>query len=227
MSTTYSIVTLLYLFDEVEERIIIEIKAVIPEPEPAINNSDRIAWLENAYQLLQTELLPEAPECLSITFGFPSTGARKTKNQRIGEYAHQFLQGNHEQLTNTGFISLHPTIFNNPSRVLDVLLHEMIHAATPGDGHKGLFPKLAKRCGLAGKMTATTAGPALKEQLDKFLADRLPVMPPGYGDLSPARKKQTTRMLKYVCPSCSQIIRAATDELNAVCGECAEQFVRG
>jgi len=75
-------------------------------------------------------------------------------------------------------------------------------------------------------MTATTAGSALKEQLDQFLTDKLPPMPPGYGDLSPQRKKQTTRMLKYICPVCEQIIRAASEELNAVCGECAEQYVR-
>jgi len=95
--------------------------------EPSANNSDRIAWLEQAYQLLRTELLSEAPERITIVFGFPSTGARKSKNQRIGEYAHQFMQGYPDHPSNSGLISLHPTIFNNPARVLDVLLHEMIH----------------------------------------------------------------------------------------------------
>jgi hypothetical protein len=95
---------------------------------PGVTNSERIDWLEQAYRLLREELLPEAPERISITFGFPSTGARKSKNQRLGEYAHQFLQGYPDYPINGGFISLHPTIFNNPSRVLDVLLHEMIHA---------------------------------------------------------------------------------------------------
>jgi hypothetical protein len=225
MSTNYFIVTHLYHFDELEEPVTVETKEVIVPP--ACNNSDRISWLEKAYQLLRIELLPEAPELISLTFGFPSTGARKTKNQRIGEYAHQFLQGNDEQLTNTGFISLHPTIFNNPARVLDVLLHEIIHSVCPEAGHRGMFRTLAKRVGLTGQMTATTAGPALKEQLDYFLADKLPPMPPGYGDLAPQRKKQTTRMLKYVCPECGQIIRAASEELNAVCGECVLQYERG
>jgi len=196
-----------------------------PIKEPAINNSDRIKWLEDAYQLLRSELLPEAPERITIVFGFPSKGCRPSKNQRIGEYAHQFMQGYPEYPVNSGLISLHPTIFNDPTRVLDVLLHEMVHAATPGDGHRGGFPKLARRVGLTGKMTATVAGPQLKKKLDHFISDVLPPMPPGYGDLAPKRKKQTTRMLKYVCTECGQIIRAANDNLYCVCGNCDEMYL--
>ena len=195
------------------------------EDASGVFNSERIEWLERAYRLLREELLPEAPERISITFGFPSTGARKSKNQRIGEYAHQFLQGYPDYPTNSGFISLHPTIFNNPSRVLDVLLHEMIHAACPDAGHKGMFRTLAKRVGLTGKMTSTVAGPELAEKFETWLQNSLPPMPPGYGDLAPVRKKQSTRMRKYVCPNCGQIICAATDELYAFCGHCVEQYL--
>ena len=118
--------------------------------EPAIRNSDRIAWLEQAYKVMREDFLPEAPERITIAFGFPSTGARKSKNRRLGEYADRFMQGYPDHPVNSGLISLHPTIFNDPSRVLDVLLHEMIHAATPGEGHRGRFKTLAKRVGLAG-----------------------------------------------------------------------------
>jgi hypothetical protein len=191
---------------------------------PGVTNSERIDWLEQAYRLLREELLPEAPERISITFGFPSTGARKSKNQRLGEYAHRFMQGYPDHPVNSGFISLHPTIFNNPSRVLDVLLHEMIHSACPEAGHKGMFRTLARRVGLTGKMTATVAGPELTTKLEGFLTDRLPPMPPGYGDIAPLRKKQSTRMRKYLCPECGQIIRAASDELYAICGHCAKRY---
>ena len=203
-------------------------KEVITQPmdEPAIRNSDRIAWLEKAYQVLRREFLPEAPERITIAFGFPSTGARKSKNRRLGEYADRFMQGYPDYPVNSGLISLHPTIFNDPSRVLDVLLHEMIHAATPGEGHRGMFRAMAKRVGLAGRMTATVAGPELKQRLEKLLTDHLTPMPPGYGDLAPERKKQATRMRKYVCPECGQIIRAATDDLYAFCGHCVEQFIQ-
>ena len=193
-----------------------------PEIQETVNNSDRIAWLEQAYALLRTELLHEAPPHISITFGFPSTGARKSSNQRLGEYAHRFIKGNKIL---DGFISLHPTIFNEPSRVLDVLLHEMIHAAVPEAGHRGPFRKLALRCGLTGKMTSTVAGPDLKSKFETWLKDRLPLMPPGYGDLAPSRKKQTTRMLKYVCPGCGQIIRSACDNLYCMCGHCDELYL--
>ena len=184
-------------------------------------NSDRIAWLEKAYALLRDELLPEAPERVTITFGSPSKGARPSRNQRIGEYAH-FLK---DCEAGPGLLTLHPTVFSDPSRVLDVLLHEMIHAARPNDGHRGQFPRLAKRVGLAGKMTATVAGPELKAKLAGFLADRLPPMPNGHGDLNADRKTQSTRLRKYVCPACGQIVRAATDCLNAVCGDCDAHFI--
>ena len=184
-------------------------------------NSERVAWLEKAYKLLRDELLPEAPERVTITFGFPSKGARPSRNQRIGEYAH-FLENCD---AGPGLLTLHPTIFREPARVLDVLLHEMIHAACPNDGHRGQFPKLAKRVGLTGRMTATVAGDELKAKLEGFLADRLPPMPNGHGDLTSDRKKQSTRLRKYVCPSCGQIVRAATDCLNAVCGDCDAHFI--
>ena len=76
------------LDQEAQEIVLVE-TVVIEPPEqivPEVSNSGRIDWLEQAYQLLREELLPEAPESISITFGFPSTGARKSKNQRLGEY---------------------------------------------------------------------------------------------------------------------------------------------
>jgi hypothetical protein len=183
-------------------------------------SSERIAWLEKAYALLRSELLPEAPERVTISFGFPSKGARPSRNQRIGEYAN-FLQ---DCDAGPGLLTLHPTIFQDPSRVLDVLLHEMIHAARPNDGHRKDFPRLAKRVGLTGKMTATVAGPELRERLSAMLADKLPPMPKGHGDLNADRKKQSTRLRKWICPACGQIVRAASDCLNAVCGDCDAHF---
>ena len=91
------------------------------------------------------------------------------------------MQGYPDYPVNGGLISLHPTIFNDPSRVLDVLLHEMIHAIVPKADHRVEFRVLAKRVGLTGKMTATVAGPELKHKLDRLLADRLAPMPSGYG----------------------------------------------
>lgn len=55
------------------------------------------------------------------------------------------------------------------SRVLDVLLHELIHATVGLDEkHGGQFKKLAKACGLTGKMTATVAGEQLQAELTQI-----------------------------------------------------------
>lgn len=52
-------------------------------------------------------------------------------------------------------------------RVLDILLHELIHCATPGEKHGGDFKRIAKALGLCGKMTATYA------EEGSYLHDRL------------------------------------------------------
>jgi hypothetical protein len=47
---------------------------------------------------------------------------------------------------------------DEPIRVLDILLHELIHAQVgTAAGHKGPFKKLMKEFGLVGKATATYA----------------------------------------------------------------------
>lgn len=59
-------------------------------------------------------------------------------------------------------------VLDDTVRVLDVLLHELIHCAVGIDeGHKGEFRRVAKAFGLAGKMTATYAeeGSELYERL--------------------------------------------------------------
>lgn len=60
---------------------------------------------------------------------------------------------------------------SDPVRVLDILLHEMIHAAVGvEEGHKGNFRKMALDFGLRGKMTATYAeeGSDLHKRLMKL-----------------------------------------------------------
>lgn len=64
---------------------------------------------------------------------------------------------------------------DNPLRVLDILLHELIHAAVGcKEKHRGNFRKLALEFGLAGKMTATYAeiGSPLYKELYK-IAEKL------------------------------------------------------
>lgn len=84
-------------------------------------------------------------------------------------------------------------------RVLDVLLHELVHAADDCEhGHKGPFVKAVRALGLEGKPTHTTAGKDLKKRLSALAKDLGPyphtLLSASYGP-----KPQTTRMLKVVC----------------------------
>ncbi len=105
-------------------------------------------------------------------------------------------------------IFLAPT-YNNTLRVLDVLLHELCHAALPdGTKHGAPFGKLARHMGMEGKMTATTATPELVERLKAELLPTLgeyphPVLKPG----SSGVKKQGTRMIKCTCPASGYVVR--------------------
>lgn len=60
----------------------------------------------------------------------------------------------------------------DPSRVADILTHELVHAAVGlKHGHKKPFAKVAKALGLAGKMTATVAGDAWRVWAEPLLND--------------------------------------------------------
>ncbi len=104
---------------------------------------------------------------------------------------------------------------DEPTRVLDVLAHELVHAVVGTEaGHKGPFRALATAIGLEGKMTATTAGPALLSRLH-VLASMLGPYP--HAMLSPSAgglKKQTTRMLKVTCADCGCIVRMTRQWLD-------------
>lgn len=117
----------------------------------------------------------------------------------------------------------------DPSRVIDVLLHEMIHARLGGQfGHKKEFKRLALACGLEGKMTATVAGEWLKEEIENWVKE-LGVYPHSQLDLSKA-KKQTTRLLKCSCESCGYIARVTSkwiDEIGAPICPCNNDPMTG
>ncbi len=165
-------------------------------------NSDRIIWLEKAYNQIRKDLIPEAPKKINISYGFPAIGHLRSKNRIIGEHWSGFSNGK--------FISLHPLLGRDAMKLLEVLVHEMIHTAYPHDGHRGNFPKVAKRVGLIGKMTSTFAGPELKECLNDLLG-KLGPFPEGHGDLI-RRNKQRARLIKLVC-ECPRIIRTSRYEM--------------
>jgi hypothetical protein len=80
---------------------------------------------------------------------------------------------------------------DDPIRVLDILLHELIHAQVgTAAGHKGPFKKMAKEFGLEGKATATFAaeGSELWKQLS-HISEQLGPYP--HKKMVPGLKKKT------------------------------------
>lgn len=137
------------------------------------------------------------PKDCKVSVGFPGGGSAR---KRIGEC---WPRSRSSIKVNEIFIN--PKI-TNVKQIVDVLIHEAIHAADDcASGHKGFFFKTAKSVGLEGKMTATHAGPVLAEWIDSKIA----CMPAfAYGSLNlDGRKKQSTRMVKVVCMDCGYTLR--------------------
>lgn len=137
------------------------------------------------------------PADCKVSVGFPGGGSAR---KRIGEC---WPRARSSQKVNEIFIN--PAI-TDVRKVVDVLVHEAIHAADDcASGHKGFFRRTALAVGLEGKMTATHAGKELAAKIDQWIAK----MPPfDYGSLNlDGRKKQTTRMVKVTCMDCGYTLR--------------------
>jgi hypothetical protein len=181
---------------------------------------NREAWLQHAAELMRPWLTEAGVECpaVHVSVGFPSRSALSRNRQRIGECwaAKQSADG-------VSHIFITPLIAEG-NRALDVLLHEMVHAAVGTEcGHKGPFVRVAKAVGLTGKMTATEASPELTARLNAL---GLPPYP--HAALNPAmgRKKQSTRLLKVACEVDDYIVRMSRTTIDEkglpICPVCHE-----
>jgi len=132
-------------------------------------NTTREAWLEAAAAKLaafisdNTELTVPP---VRISVGFPVGSRGGTKSTAIGSCHPGALAADGiAQL----FIS--PALADS-SRVMDVLLHELLHASLPtGTGHRAPFSRAAKACGLKAPFTATTATAELMEVLAAYIVE--------------------------------------------------------
>jgi hypothetical protein len=158
----------------------------------------REAWLTKAVARLRPKFEddPEItlPEKVRVSCGWPSSGGLKETNATIGQCWLPLSAADGV-----------PQVFISPKlsdgvRVLDVLLHELIHACFPeGTGHKTPFKQAAKRLGLEGKATATEAGAELKTELEAIVAALGDYPHAELRKLASGGKKQSTRMLKIHC----------------------------
>ena len=183
---------------------------------------NRETWLRAAYAIVRKELLPQAPVQVAISWSFPSKGGTKSSRRTIGEC--HYKGGSAVKVEGDRVILVSPTL-QEPYALIEVLVHEMVHAALPmGSGHRAPFSRLAKSIGLVKPWTATTAGPDLKAKIEGWLK-RLPAWPGGYLRIVSTQKN---RQLKAVC-SCEtpRILRGSKATFEAgpiLCGLCDEAF---
>jgi len=129
----------------------------------------REAWLNKAVELLRPHFLHyklEIPEKVAVTCGWPSKGGLSTSTPRLGECwpASCTFDG-----INQIFIT--PTLKEHV-RVLETLVHELVHACLPDDEKHGpRFKNAIKDIGLEGKVSATVAGADLVVRLEAIGAE--------------------------------------------------------
>jgi hypothetical protein len=182
----------------------------------------RESWLDRATILVRPlfDAAGAGPyPLLRTSCGWPGGGTRS----RIGECWSQTCS---DDTSTEIFIS---PVLDDPVQVLDVLVHELVHAIVGCEhGHKAPFRKLAIAVGLTGKMTATEATPELKAKLEK-IAKKLGPYP--HAKLSRStRKKQTTRMIKCECKGCGFVCRTTRTWLDLlgppICPGCENTMTR-
>jgi hypothetical protein len=167
----------------------------------------REQWMQRAVELMRPHVRERAGldvPTVAVSVGFPyGRGGRHA----IGQCHYQTADG-------APALFIHPSL-DDGARVLDVLMHEALHAALPaGTGHRKAFAHAALACGLAGKPTATVAGEALKPTLAGWM-DTLGPYPHARVDTSQV-KKQTTRMLRVSCPDDGYTVRTTRTWLDAM-----------
>lgn len=167
---------------------------------------NRESWLLEAVDHFRPDfdgLDRPLPELVRVSTGFP-----KGRRSAIGEYC--LSPGANGERFHYVFVS---PVIEDSVEALAVLLHELCHAACPpGEGHGREFGRLARSLGLAGRLTATVAGPELKLRL-RNLVPMLGCYP--HRKLEPGSfTGQSTRMLKLTCPCCGYLVRTTNKWLN-------------
>lgn len=149
------------------------------------------------------------PEKVRMACGWTSKGSKRQSRTHISEcWSSECSADNHHEI----FIS---PLISDSVEVGATLVHELIHATIGLDKKHGKeFGKAARVLGLDGKMTATVAGEELIERLNALI-DKLGAYP--HADLSPTsngQKKQSTRLIKAICPDCGYTARVANKWLD-------------
>jgi hypothetical protein len=183
----------------------------------------REEWLQQATTKLRETTFKQVDATLPtvrVSVGFPyrSRGGKKTIGQCWAPCCAD------DKLSHV-FIS---PILSDSSAALGVLVHELVHACTPGEGHRSKFGSLARRCGLEGKLTATTPGTQLLERLNDIIKD-IGQYPNAALNPKDQAKKQGTRLIKVECSDCGYTCRVSAkwlDEIGAPICPCNNETMQ-
>ncbi|OGG56390.1 MAG: hypothetical protein A3F84_20830 [Candidatus Handelsmanbacteria bacterium RIFCSPLOWO2_12_FULL_64_10] len=189
---------------------------------PILPGPNREAWLRLAYARLRRDLLPDAPEAVTIAWSLPSRGGTGRSRRRItGQcWAGEAVRNLEGEL----LILISPTI-DTTVQILSTELHEMIHCAVGVEhGHRRPFSLLAADVGFRRPWTQTPMGPRLHARLDA-LAQDLPAWPGGFLLPTPLAGN---RHLKAVCrcepPRILRVSRRCLGEGAIFCSVCSRGF---
>lgn len=157
-------------------------------------HGNREAWLAAGADVLCSWLLAAGYPVHAkyrCACGFPSKGATGARSRTLGQaWDPDVSAGQVAEVLISPVLAV-------PVDVLAVLIHELIHVATPKAGHKGPFRKAAAAVGLTGKMTATVAGPELASRLNTLAVE---LGPYPHDALTPAtRGSKGSRLLLVTC----------------------------
>ena len=160
----------------------------------------REAWLEAAAAILADKACIPSAALPAVSVGFPSVRALSAKKRTLGEcWAAKAAKDGRAQVFVTPLLA-------DPVDVLAVLLHELGHVKHPEAKHGKVFKRYMKLVGLTGKATATCPDAQCAAWLAS-LAGELGPYPHGELAVCPKDKKQSTRLLKAVCPACECTVR--------------------
>jgi len=188
----------------------------------------REEWLQQLVELLRPffkeQTGKEIPAKIHVSCGWPSTRAMSTKKRARGQcFPKRMSKGEFNEI----FVS---PILTDPVEVGRTVVHELVHAVDDClNGHKGPFIDLAKAAGLVRPWTSSTLGDGLKSTLEGMTAQIGPY-PHACLDktaFDEIMKKQSTRLIKVVCPGaeCGVVIRMTRKYISdgllptCACGE--------
>lgn len=166
----------------------------------------RQQWLEAITKDLRahfTRAGHSVPDNVRVSIGWPH-GARNAKaggSETIGQcWFDAASTDKHFEL----FIS--PKL-SDSVEIIATNAHELVHVvAGPKAKHGAAFKRVAESIGLEGKMTATVAGPAMREVAARIIAKR-GEYPAGALRVMRNPFKQSTRLIKCSCDDCGYVAR--------------------